>query len=239
MRDDELMQAETRPAAGRAEPIRLKLAEAIEVLAGLQARGAELVLEASEGKPAAEKMLAAHRERITHAERHVAELQRAHALAERLDAEAEADRQAAAREAAYSAFAAAAGRWEDAGTRLALLIEQAAAVRIELALAGEEMQRRWPTGIANLEIQPRMLSVSTDRHGELTISLDAAIAGEAFRNGRHNADLPGAAAPWLMAASNRPAIEPLANAFKRSASLYITRLRAAVDRLKPQKDQAA
>jgi hypothetical protein len=75
----------------RAPAVAAKLADAKDILVELTHDLAELALEASEGKAGAEKALAAHRSKIEAAERNVAELRGAVALAERLDRQNAAD----------------------------------------------------------------------------------------------------------------------------------------------------
>lgn len=88
----------------RAPAARAKLDQAEQVLAELEIETASFALEAAEGKSGAEKLLAGHRSKIELAERNVAELKRAVALAERLDREAGANSAAAMRREQLDAF---------------------------------------------------------------------------------------------------------------------------------------
>lgn len=112
------MSGKQQQPTWRAPAIGEKLAAATEELVKLEQRGAELVLEAAEGKAGADRLLTAHRDRAELAQKQVAELRGALVLAERLDREAAAAAAAKMRAEQLAAFKSAMSQREQAMTAL-------------------------------------------------------------------------------------------------------------------------
>lgn len=161
----------------RSSAPRAKLDQAERTLADLQQQTNVLALEAAEGKPGADKLLAVHRGKLELAQRIVAELRGAVALAERLDREADAHAAASSRAEQLSAFKEA---MADRGEAMVTMIEAAGTMAKafgQFILASERARALVPDGTA-------LPDIHVGQHGLCGRSfgpLDRLIAAEMWR----------------------------------------------------------
>lgn len=166
------------------------------------------------------------------------ELEAAHAAAVRREADAEANRQAEDRERQFAEFKTVADQYTQTGVELAAALEHAAKLRVKLGKQIEQLEQKFPLGIVGQRVDFK--SIDTMLNGAvLPVSIETLLAGEAYRNGANNAELPGAQAPVVSLQFNRSAIEPAAAAFKRAGAHFVRLLRDSINAIKTNSRKAA
>lgn len=212
----------------RAPAARNRLEQAKLLLTELSEQTAVLALEASEGKPGAEKALAAHRSKIELAERNVSEMQRAVTLAERLDREAAATAAIGMRDEQMTAFVA---HMRTRGKALAEVMAtvvamqkaytgfceatQAAEVAVPLG-ASIPLMQTWPNGVGGH---------SFGRQGQLILGEFWRIAP--LRDGIPRFALPFAKCP-VVNGMNPAHLPPAIDAFREADAVIVARIEEQV-----------
>jgi len=226
--------------APRAPGIQIKLDQAIEALADLERRGAELVLEAAEGKAGAEKLLAAHRDRAELAQKQVSELRGALVLAERLDREAAAQQSAAVRATQLAAFAAAMAARERAMSSMLEAVGAMAAAFHTYAKATLEAQLSVPFGaslpIMNMGVLGNMGSAFGS--GEALIAAELFRVAPAREDGRGRWAVPFARSPSPLQNDHRK-LNPGVDEFRSANDAILRSVEQQVAALDQQQMAAA
>ncbi|MDB5616596.1 hypothetical protein [Tardiphaga sp.] len=166
-----------KPTPPRAPPIATKLEVAREVLRDLERDVGQFVLDATEGVPGAAKRLADLRTTISAAQRDVGELEQAHALAMKLDRQADAALAGAMRTEQFAIMKRHADARLKAVATIMEAIGTAAAAYGEYVRSTNDMAVALPTGT-------RMGFVALGRNGyggPWAGDLKALIAAEAWR----------------------------------------------------------
>ncbi|WP_316196857.1 hypothetical protein [Bradyrhizobium sp. SZCCHNS3053] len=230
------MQQLTSRAAGLKPKLELARASCVAIDGEI----AQAALEASEGIKGADKRLADLRLKSAAAERDAADFERAHALAVRLDAKAQAEAKTAARAAQLAEFTG------HARARDQVVVEICGALASINDLYGRyfdltaSMARTVPAG-ATL---PVMAMGANGCLGSAYGNLEQMIAAEAFRlsGTSKTARLPFAKAPGMALLHNAPAIAPAAETFRATTAAIISRIEehvAAVDAADSRKAEEA
>lgn len=226
------------PPIPRAPAVAAKLEVARAVRAALAPDVAMAALETAEGVRGACQRLADMRARVAAADREIGDLEKAHVFALQIDADADAQREAAGREKLFGEFRAVADKWLEKGKELAAAIEAAARLRVEFGYLTEKLELALPTGVIPHPVNFRLLDSMIDG-SVFPAHIDVLLAGEAYKHGALHAYLPGATPPVLSQTNNPAAIEPAAQAFQRARNYFCRLLRDRFDEMKPVTRDAA